>query len=574
MATVKTAVWPSRPRETAQVSFADGRSYQGPIGTPLAEFVEAAYPEPSCPIVAALVGEKLQELSYPVTQDVHVVPIDTSTNDGMRIYERSLTFLLVVAVHELFPEAQVVVDYSVVWGGFFCQVSGRALFGQGEIEAIERRMQEIVAANEPIIKERVSVDEAKRIFAGQGYDDKVRLFAYREEDEISIYKLRGLYDYFYGYMMPSTGGMCCFGLQLYHTGFVLRLPNRQQPTILPPSRDFPKLMAVFHEYGGWLGILGMEHISELNEATEGNRIREAVLVAEAFHEKRIAEIADAVVNTDGGKRLVLIAGPSSSGKTTFARRLAVQLMVNGLKPFAIGLDDYFVDREYTPRDASGEFDFEALEAINLPLFNEQLLDLMAGKAVYLPHYDFKTGKSLRSSETRLAQNGHDHTSSVIIVEGIHGLNPRLVSDIPAEWVYRIYVSALTQLNIDHHNRVPTTDTRLIRRIVRDAQFRGYSARGTIDRWESVRRGEERNIYPYQENADVMFNSALVYELAVLKPFVEPLLLRIPQGTMESLESRRLLAFLQWVRPCPADVVPDNSLLREFIGGSILEDWKF
>ena len=574
MATVEASIFPSRPREKAQVRFADGRTYEGPAGTPLAQFVEVAYPAPCCPIVAALVNGSLEELGYPVTQDVDVTPIDTSTNDGMRIYQRSLTFLLVVAIQELFPEAQVVIDYSVAWGGFFCQILGRELFSQAEIEAVEQRMREIVAADEPILKERVSVDEAKRTFAAQGYDDKVRLFAYREENDISVYKLRGLYDYLYGYMMASTGNMCCFSLQLYHSGFVLRLPQRQQPTVLPPSRDFPKLMAVFQEYGRWLGILGMEHISELNDAVESGRIREAVLVSEALHEKRIAEIADAVVRANGGKRLVLVAGPSSSGKTTFARRLAVQLIVNGLKPFALGLDDYFVDREYTPRDEQGNYDFEALEAINLPLFNEHLLALMAGETVCLSQYDFKTGRGSRGREVRLPRDEHGRVSAVIIVEGIHGLNPKLVARVPPEWVYRIYASALTQLNIDHHNRVPTTDTRLIRRIVRDAQFRGYSARETIERWESVRRGEERYIYPYQENADVMFNSALVYELAVLKPFVEPLLLRVPRGTMESLESRRLLAFLQWVRPCPSDVVPDNSLLREFIGGAILEDWRF
>jgi uridine kinase len=567
MAMLPSTVWPSRPRETVQVRFADGRTYESHPGVPLAQFVAAAYPSPGCPIVAALVNASLEELSVPVTADVNVVPIDTSSNDGMRIYHRSVSFLLVVAIHELFPQVHVVIDHSVAWGGYLCVLSGQSLFQQQDLDAIAARMQQIVAADEPIIKEHISVDEATRLFAAQGYDDKVHLLAYREQADISVYRLRGVYDYFYGYMLASTGKMSCFGLQLYPPGFVLRLPERSTPTTLPPARDFPKLNAVFREYGRWLNILGMEGVSELNEAVEHGHIRKTVLVSEALHEKHIAEIADAVIYSSP-RRLVLIAGPSSSGKTTFARRLAIQLAVNGLKPFALGLDDYFVDRERTPHDEQGNYDFESLEAINIPLFNEHLLALLAGRSVRLPHYDFKAGRSTWGAEVSLPAD------AVVIVEGIHGLNPRLVADLPSEWVYRIYVSALTQLNIDQHNRVPTTDTRLIRRIVRDAQFRGYSARQTIERWESVRRGEERNIFPYQENADVMFNSALAYELAVLKPYAEPLLLRIPHDSLESLESRRLLAFLQWVRPCPADVVPDNSLLREFIGGSILEDFVF
>jgi uridine kinase len=551
-----------------QVHFADGRTFEGPLGTPLAKFVQSAYPNATYPIVAALVNDELEELSYQVTKDADVRPIDTSTNDGMRIYQRSLSFLFVVAVRELFPETRVVIDYSVTLGGFFCQITGRELFTPEELEAIDRRMREIVAADEPIARERVSIEEAKALFAAQGYEDKVRLLAYREQEDIGIYALRGVRDYFYGYMLPSTGQMRWFSLQFYPPGLILRLPQRQEPTSLPPYRDYPKLTAVFREYGRWLNILGMEDISSLNEAVTTGRIRETILVSEALHEKNISDIADDVVRKSDSVRVVLIAGPSASGKTTFARRLTIQLMVSGLRPFALGLDDYFVDRELTPRDEHGEYDFEALKAINLPLFNQQLLALMAGERVCLPRYDFKIGKSDSGEQACLSKD------AIIIVEGIHGLNPELVREIPSESVYRIYVSALTQLNIDHHNRVPTTDTRLLRRIVRDAQYRGYSAKDTIDRWESVRRGEERNIFPYQENADVMFNSALVYELAVLKPFAEPLLLRVPRGTLSSVEARRLLAFLQWVRPCAPDLVPDNSLLREFVGGSILQDVRF
>ena len=564
----KPAVRPASPRRTAQVRFADGRTYQGPMRTPLVEFVDAAYPDPPCPIVAALVDDELMELSHLVSKDADVLPIDTSTNAGMRIYQRSLSFVLIVAVHELFPEVRLIVDHSVTLGGFFCQIAGRELFSPVELEAIKRRMREIVAADEPILRERIPVTAAKEMFASQGYDDKVHLLDYLEEDDITVYRLRGVRDYFYGSMMPSTGKLTWFSLRFYPPGLILRMPRRQHPTALPPHRDYPKLTAIFREYRQWLTILGIEDVGALNRAIERGQIGKAILVTEALHEKRISDIADSIVARSGQVRLILIAGPSASGKTTFARRLTIQLMVNGFKPFALGLDDYFMDRELTPRDKSGDYDFESLDAVDLPLFNDQLLAMMAGEPVRQPRFNFKTGKRERREEVRLSQD------ALIIVEGIHGLNPDLLPGVPGGFVYRIYVSALTQLNIDHHNRVPTTDTRLLRRIVRDARHRGYSARETIERWESVRRGEERNIFPYQENADVMFNSALAYELAVLKPFAEPLLLRVPHGTMEYIEARRLLDFLHWVRPHEADMIPGNSLLREFVGGSILEDFQF
>lgn len=567
MRSVKGHVRLAGPRQIVRAHFTEGQTYEAPAGTPLAEFVEAAYPEPPCPIVAALVNGELEELTYRVFKDVEVVAIDTSANDGMRMYQRSLVFLLIVAVRELFPEARVFVDHSVL-GGLFCQVAGRELFSSEELEAVEERMREIARADEPILKEHMPVEEAKRLFASQGYDDKVHLLDYREQTDISIYKLRGVRDYFYGYMMHSTANMRWFSLELYPPGLILRLPGRRQPTSLLPRRDYPRLAAVFREYREWLNLLGVEDIGSLNRALESGRTRTVILVAEALHEKRISGIADEIVGGSPPVRLVLIAGPSCSGKTTFARRLAVQLMVNGPRPFALGLDDFFVDREATPRDESGNPDFEALEAVNLALFNQCLLGLMNGDSVRLPRFNFHTGKGEWGARARLSPD------AIIIVEGIHSLNPRLLLGVPAESVHRIYISALTQLNIDHHNRVPTTDTRLLRRIVRDAEYRGYSARDTIERWESVRGGEERNIFPYQENADVMFNSALVYELAVLKPLAEPLLLRVPRGTMASTEARRLLAFLRWVRPCPVDLIPDNSLLREFVGGSILRDFEF
>jgi len=558
-------VRPAKARTTAQITLPDGRIFEAPVGTPLGEYLDAAYPDAKAPIAAALVNRSLEELSYAIGRDSEVVPIDITTSDGMRIYHRSVTFLLVVAMRELYPEARVQVDYSVTLGGFYCEVQGREPLTPAELEALERRMHEIVAADEVITKTYMSVRDAQRMFAEQGYLDKVKLLDYAEEPQLPVYELRGVRDYFYGYMLPSTGKIICFGVQHVPPGFVLRLPRRYDPTRLTRHRDYPKLTRVFREYGRWLRILDVGDIASLNAVADTDELRKVILVAEALHEKHISGIAEEILRRSERVRLVLIAGPSSSGKTTFARRLAIQLMAVGLHPFAIGLDDYFLDRERTPRDDEGNYDFEALEAIDLELFNTQLADLIAGREVRLPRYDFRKGTG------RLGEPIRPPEDAIIIVEGIHGMNPDLVRDLPEESIYRIYVSALTQLNVDHHNRVPTTDTRLLRRLVRDAQFRGYTAQQTIKRWESVRRGEERYIFPYQENADAMFNSALVYELGVLKPLAEPLLLRVPWGTMEYIEARRLLAFLRWVRPCTADYVPRNSILREFISGSILRD---
>ena len=561
-------VVPVTPRQTVQAIFPDGRAFEAPTGTPLRYFIDAAYPDVEPPVMAAMMDDDLRELTTPVTRDVRVRPVDASTNDGMRIYHRSALFVLIVAVRELFPDVHVLVDHSVTMGGFFCQIEGRELFSRAEMAAIEQRMHEIAQADEPIERERISTKEAIELFRSQGYEDKARLLGYRQEPDISIYTLRGVRDYFYGYMAPSTGCLRRFALEVYPPGFILRLPRRHRVEELAPHRDHPKLMRVFREYGRWLSILGIEDVGSLNQIVHDGRMREIILISEALHEKRIVDIADEIVGQNGRVRLVLIAGPSSSGKTTFARRLAIQLLVHGLTTFALGLDDYFVPRDMTPRDESGDYDFEALEAVNLPLFNLHLQQLMAGERVRLPRYDFELGRSVEGEEVTLSPD------TVIIVEGIHGLNPALITDIPAESVYRIYVSALTQLNIDHHNRIPTTDGRLLRRIVRDARYRGYSAADTINRWESVRRGEERYIFPFQEHSDVMFNSTLAYELSVLKPYAEPLLLRVPRGTDAAIEARRLLAFLRWVTPCDSDLVPDNSLLREFIGDSVLQDFRF
>jgi len=451
-------------------------------------------------------------------------------------------------------------------GGFFCQVEGREPFTAEEVALIERRMREIVEEDAPISKEQVSVTEAMALFGEKGYNDKVRLLKGRRKGYLKLYTLHEVRDYFYGYMVPSTGYLRTFRLGHHPPGFILQYPTPEHPTALPAYQDYPMLTATFREYGQWLRIMKVDSVASLNEALGTERIREVVLVAEALHEVGIANIAHQIADQGGQVRLVLIAGPSGSGKTTFSKRLSVQLMAHGIRPVPLGLDDYFVDREKTPLDEQGQYDFETLDALDLQLFNEQLLALIAGQEVTLSRYNFKTGKR---EWGRTLSISDEH---VILVEGIHGLNPDLVPNIPPEKIYRIYASALTQLNIDHHNRVSTSDTRLLRRIVRDAAHRDYSAQETIKMWGKVRRGEWQNIFPFQENADAVFNSALVYELAVLKPFAEPLLRQVEPGTMEYVEVRRLLAFLDWFLPCAPDLIPDNSILREFIGGSILDDF--
>jgi uridine kinase len=569
-----TSIRRAQPRDHAQVWLDDGRVFEGPIGTPLEAFIQAAGSDPEAPTVAALINHELRELTYRVEADVEVTPITMADSDGFRIYRRSLAFLLVTAAHDLFPEAKILVDHSLTFGGYFCQVQGHAPFSAEELAQIEARMQALVARDEPIRKERVPLNEAIDLFAARGDDDKVRLLYSRRKDYLTLYELGGFRDYFHGYMVPSTGYLRVFDLQIYPPGFILQFPRSDPPMKLQPVVDYPKLVSVFREYGQWLSLIGVTDVGSLNQVIAGERLREVTLVAEALHEQRVARIAQEIAARQDGTpghgspvRLVLIAGPSASGKTTFSRRLSIQLLANGLRPFALELDNYFLDRHKTPLDENGQYDFESLAALDLSLFNADLLRLLDGQAVTMPYYSFKTGKR----ETgRTVQLRPDH---ILIVEGIHGLNPALVPDIPAPLTYRVYASALTQLNIDIHNRVPTTDTRLIRRIVRDAAYRGYSAAQTIDRWASVRRGEKTWIFPFQENADVMFNSSLVYELAVLKPLAEPLLLQVRPGTRAYVEAKRLLAFLDWFEPMAPDLVPDNSILREFVGGSILRDFS-
>lgn len=561
---------PAQPRTTVQIQLPDQRIFEAPLNSTLESFIQTAYPQGclnNVPIVAALVDGHLRELSYSLARDAQVQPLSMSNDDGMRIYRRGLTFLTVSAALRLFPQAQVVVEHSIQSGGYFCQVRGRAPFTQAELTQLSDEMQAMVTANLPFTKEVLPLPEAVELFRARGDLDKVKLLAARAKNYLVIYRLNGFADYFHGYMVPSTGYLRWFKLQIADTGFLLQFPQRATPTTVRPQPEIDHLLATFREYSAWLDHLGLRNVGALNESIRTGNIRELVLVTEALHEQRIAHLAEWIALRQGQVRLVLISGPSSSGKTTFSKRLAVQLMAHGLHPFALAIDEYFVDREQTPRDEFGDYDFESIQALNLERFNHDLLDLMEGRTAHLPHYDFVLGRSLPGESVTLSPD------TVIIAEGIHGLNPTLVPSIPAPRVARLYVSALTQLNLDHHNRVSTTDTRLIRRIVRDAATRGYTAADTLRRWDSVRKGETTRIFPYQENADVMFNSALVYELAALRPLAEPLLLQVPPDTPEYVRAKRLLSLLAWFQPCPHDIIPDNSLLREFIGGSILAQFK-
>ena len=560
----KTSIHPARERTTVIVRFPDGTVLEGPKGTTLAEFVAYACDEPYR-YIAAIANGSLRELTYAPACDEHVELQDVSTSEGIRIYRRSLAFLMVPAVEELFPEVEVFIDHTVPFGGYFCEVRGRHKFTQGELRKIYRHMREIIKADEPITRIPVPVEEAEEIFKERGEDDKLQLVEKRGKQTFMMYRLRARRDAFYGYMVPSTGYIQRFALWPHEDGFLLQFVRRTHPARLNKPKDSPKLTEVFREYGKWLRVLKIENMGQINVLIRKNRIREVIMASEALQEQKVAQIAHEIARRRT-KKLIVIAGPSSSGKTTFSKRLAIQLLAKGLQPFTLELDRYFVNREETPRDERDEPDFEVLEALDVALLNRNLNDLMSGREVVLPKFNFVSGQREEGPLFRLKKD------QIIIAEGIHGLNPKLLRDISRGKVYRIYISALTQLNIDRHNRVSTTDSRLIRRIVRDAAHRGWRAEDTLNMWEKVRRGEKQNIFPYQENADVLFNSALVYELSALKQLAMPLLLQVKAESRSNITAKRLIAFLNLCEAIPVDFVPPYSILREFVGGSVLADY--
>ncbi|WP_265444919.1 nucleoside kinase [Acetivibrio straminisolvens] len=544
-----------------KVVFPDNSEREVYEGISLQELSEKCKKEYKSTIVAAKVNNDIKELSYRLYDSCRVEFIDLTYEDGMRIYKRSLSFILIKAVNDLFPDRKVVICHSIS-KGIYCEVKGDKPLTVEEVDMIKNRMIELVNLKIPFIKKIMSLDEAREVFRKIGRMDRFRFIEHRKKPYVTLYECDGFEDYFYGYMVPHTGYLDRFDLKYYHPGLILMSPEKTNPDKIPEYKEQKKLFSIFSEYKKWGKILGVEDVGALNDIVKEGKINELIRVAEALHEKKIAQIADMIAFNEHKKKVVLIAGPSSSGKTTFAHRLSIQLRVNGLRPVTISLDDYFVNRELTPKDENGEYDFEALEAIDIKLFNQHLAELTAGKEVDVPIFNFPNG--CRESFCRKLKIDEDQ---IIIIEGIHGLNEKLTASIAKESKFKIYVSALTSMNIDEHNRIPTTDTRIIRRIVRDFQFRGCSAANTINRWPSVRRGEERNIFPFQEEADVMFNSALMFELGVLKTYAEPLLMEIDSSEPEYSEARRLIEFLSNFLSIDTKEIPANSIIREFIGGS-------
>ncbi len=534
------------------------------MGKQLLELAKYAKKDYEHDIILAKVNGKLTELFKEVPDDAHVEFVTTDTVIGNLTYKRSVCMLMLSALHDVVPEGKikkVCVDYSLS-KGYYCVIEGDVQVTEEFLLEVKLKMLELISLDLPIKKRSMNTEKAMELFKKYGMYDKVKLFKYRRVSRVNIYELNGYEDYHYGYMAPSTGMLDTFDLYLYDGGFVLQLPTKEEPDMVPEFNPPKKLFQVLKESTRWGNMLNVDTVGALNDVIASGNITELILVQEALQEKKIADIA-ADIASKPGKKFIMIAGPTSSGKTTFSHRLAVQLKAHGLKPHTIEVDNYFVEREDTPKDENGNYNFECIDAIDIKLFNQQMMALLDGKTVELPTFNFKIGK--KEFKGNMLTMGKD---DILVIEGIHCLNDKLSESIPRENKYKIYISALTQLNIDEHNRIPTTDGRLIRRMVRDARTRGASAARTLGMWESVRRGEEENIFPYQEEADAMFNSALIYELAVLKQEAEPLLFGINKDEPEYYEAKRLLKFLDYFLGINSEDIPKNSIIREFIGGSI------
>lgn len=514
--------------------------------------------------VSAKVNNKVESLDFRVYYNKDIEFLDITSSSGMRTYVRSLFFILVKAVEELYPQGSISLEHPIS-KGYFCKLHIDRTIGLDDVQRIKQKMQEIIAADIPYTRTESHTEEVVRLFEKRGMMDKARLLDTYGQLYSYYYQLGDTVDCYYSSLVPSTGYIRLFDIVKYYDGLLLRIPNRENPTKLEEVVKQEKMLEVFQEYHRWNQILGISTVGDLNVACNHGHATDLINVSEALQEKKIAQIADEIThrNQDGKRvKLVLISGPSSSGKTTFSKRLSIQLMTNGLKPYPISLDDYFVNRNDTPLDENGKHDFESLYAVDLPFFEEQLTTLLNGGEVELPRYNFTTGKREMSGK-KLRIDEH----MILIIEGIHALNPALTPHIPNENKYKVYVSALTTILLDNHNYIPTTDNRLLRRIIRDYKYRNYSAEETIARWPSVRAGEEKWIFPYQENADAMFNSALLFELAVLKDYVEPVLRKVPNRCPEYSEAHRLLRFLNYFVSVQDKELPPTSLLREFLGGS-------
>mgnify|MGYP002458560272 FL=1 len=540
-----------------------GNELDIPMGTSLLEISRRLTSGPH-PFLAAFVNNRVKELNYKIYTPVTIRFIDITSFAGIRVYQRTSWFILQKAVRDLYPGQTLHIRHSMGQSGFYCEIEGIDPLTREAAAALEERMRAIVAADLPIIRTKVLTEEVRARYAEQGFDDKIALLDTRPRLYSELYTLGDLPGYFYGSLAPSTGYITRFGIEPYYRGFYLALPLRTSPEELHKHVSQEKMFGIFREYQSWVALMGVPTIGAVNARALAGDAGGMIKIAEAFHERKFAEVADAIqeAHRTRGVRMVLISGPSSSGKTTSAKRLGLQLGVLGLRPVMISLDDYFVEREKTPRDENGQYDYEALEAIDLELFNDHLHRLLQGQSVDIPRYDFITGRRTQH-DTPLTLDER----SILIIEGIHGLNPRLTPSVPDAVKFKIYISCFTSVAMDNLSRIATTDNRLLRRLTRDYRQRGADALQTLSRWASVRRGEERHIFPYQENADVMFNSSLFYEISALRPFAEKILREVPDTVPEFDEARRMLKFLDNFIPITSDEIPPTSILREFIGGS-------
>lgn len=545
----------------------DGKEHEYAIGTTYREIVDEYQEEVAeAPVILVMADGKLRELQKKLKGDCTLEFVTTKDHIGFETYKRTVCLVLLRAIYDVAGKEnieKVMIHYSV-GNGYYFTMAGKAVLDQHFLDNVKTRMQELADMCTPIGKRSVNTDDAVSLFHHHRMYDKEKLFRFRRVSKVNIYNIGYYEDYFYGYMADHAGYVKYFDLKLYDEGFVLELPTRKNPSVISPFRPEGKIFQVQKESQEWAEKMDISYVGDLNDHITKEGISNILLVQEALQEAKIFDIAQRIV-LEGNKKFIMIAGPSSSGKTSFSHRLSIQLLAHGMKPHPIGVDNYFKNREETPLDEYGEKNYECLEAIDVEQFNKDMLALLRGERIELPVFNFKTGH--REYKGDFLQLGPE---DVLVIEGIHGLNDKLSYALPAESKFKIYISALTQLNIDEHNRIPTTDGRLLRRIVRDARTRGTSAKDTIARWPSVRRGEEANIFPYQEQADVMFNSALVYELACLKVYAEPLLFGIDKSEPEYLEAKRLLKFLDYFISVPSEDIPHNSLLREFVGGSCFD----
>lgn len=560
--TCKSRLQKDRVRKMITVKI-NGEERQYPQGATYEDVANDYQQEYENLIALAARDGKIRELFKKLTRDCEVTFFTLKDDVGNKTYVRSATMLFLKAVFDVCGReaAQSCRVEFAIGNGSYISPKGKINATEENAAKIRNRMRELVEAKTPFLKRSYSLDNAMELFRKEGMKDKEKLFRYRRGSFVNIYEMDGYYDYYYGYMLPNAGYVKWFDVIAYEDGFMLLLPDKKDPTHVKPFQERKLLFRTLKESEEWGKEIGIETVGDLNDQICRGSLSELILVQEAQQERKIGEIAKSIVDR-GGVKFVMIAGPSSSGKTSFSHRLSIQLKTLGKTPHPIALDDYFVNREFTPRDENGDYNFECLEAIDVKQFNDDMCRLLAGERVELPSFNFKTGK--REYKGNFKQLGPD---DILVIEGIHGLNEKTSYALPEESKYKIYISALTNINIDEHNRIPTTDGRLLRRMVRDARTRGADARRTIDMWASVRRGEEQNIFPFQEDADAMFNSVLIYELAVLKQFAEPLLFQIDKGEPEYYEAKRLLKFLEYFLGVTSESLPNNSLCREFVGGS-------